>query len=94
MGKKEKMAKSEFKNLAWAIDLETYLEIIELATKHGKKTGDNMQEEFEEILKKKKDKFKLLGGTDKDADLLTGDCREKGLKVLNLNELDRRKKDE
>jgi len=88
------MEKNKFKNLAWAIDVETYLEIVELAIKHGKKSGDNMHEEFEEILKKKKDKFELLGGTDKDIDLITGDLREKGLKILNIKEIHRRKKGE
>lgn len=88
------MGKNEFKNLVWAIGLETYLEIIELATKHGKKAGDSMQEEFEEVLKKKKDKFKLLGGTNKDVDLITGDLREEGQNILNLNELNRSKQNE
>jgi len=32
-----------------------------------------------------------LGETEKDADLLTGDLREEGLKVLNLNEEQRKR---
>lgn len=80
------------KQLVWLIDLDTYSEIIELAQKRGKKVGDSMQQEFEEVLKKKKQKFELLGHTDQDIDLLTGNIREMGLKVLNLKEIQRRKK--
>jgi len=39
-------------NDMWIITAEIYLEIIELAQKHGKKQGDSMQEEFEEVKKK------------------------------------------
>lgn len=79
------------KNQAWKLDIGTYLEICELALKNGKKPGQSMQSEFEEILKKKKDKIKLLGETDKDIDLLTGDLRENGLKILNMKEIERKK---
>ena len=74
------------------MDIDTYLEIVELAYKHGKKAGDSLQAEFEEVLKMKKDKIKYLGATNKDADLLTGDVREQGLNILNLNEIERQKK--
>lgn len=74
----------------WKITIDTYLEIIELAAKHGKKSGDSMQEEFEEVMKKKKEQFKHLGVTNKDVDLMAGDMREKGLKILNIKEIDRR----
>ena len=80
------------KYLALSIDPKTVLEIIELAKKHGKQAGDSMQAEFEEIYKKKPDKFKLLGATDQDVDMITGNLREKNLKILNLKEIDRRKK--
>lgn len=78
---------------AYEIDLETYFEVYELAKKHGKKPGDSMQEEFEEILKKR-EKIKLIAKVDKDIDMLTGELRGKGLKVLNLKEIDRKKKNE
>ncbi|MHA1437893.1 MAG: hypothetical protein ACTSPD_09980 [Promethearchaeota archaeon] len=81
--------KNKFKNHLFAINIDTYLEIIELAKKHGKKPGDSMQEEFIEVIKKKKAKY--LGGTNKDKDLLTGDLREEGLRILNLDELQRKK---
>jgi len=79
------------KNKISLITFEIYLEIVELAKKHGKKSGDSMQEEFDEILKKYPDKVKELGTTDMDVDLLTGNLRENGKKVLNLKEEDRRK---
>lgn len=87
------MGKKENKHI-FMFDLDTYLEIVELAQKHGKKVGDSMQEEFEEILKKKKYKFKHLGTTNKDKDLLAGELREEGLRVLNLDELKRREKND
>ncbi|MFQ5454476.1 MAG: hypothetical protein ACE5D6_09865 [Candidatus Zixiibacteriota bacterium] len=49
---------NKFKNLVWNTDIETYFEIIELGLKHGKKEGDNLQAEFEEILKKRLDNNK------------------------------------
>lgn len=79
--------------MIWTLDIDTYLEIVFLAQNHGKKVGSNMQEEFEEILKKKKDRIKLIGVTDKDVDQLTGDLREERLKVLNLKEVERRNRE-
>lgn len=75
------------KNYIWQITLEDYFEVIKLAKKHGKKTGDSMQEELEEYLKNKKHNIKLIGKTDMDIDLLTGNLRENGLKVLNIKEI-------
>ena len=80
------------KNLVWLFDIDTYLAICELAKKHGKKAGDSMQEEFIEVMKFNRKKFELLGYTNKDIDLLTGEMREKGLKVYNPKEKQRRKR--
>lgn len=77
-------------NDMWQMTIEQYLEICDLALKHGKKAGDNMQEEFDEI--RKKYQLKHLGITDKDIDMLTGELRDKGKKVLNLNEEERKRK--
>jgi len=74
------------------VDMDTVMEIIELAQKNGKKAGDSMQEEFEIILKKYPKKFEFLGATKKDVDMLTGNLREKGLKIFNLKEIDRKKR--
>jgi SpoVK/Ycf46/Vps4 family AAA+-type ATPase len=76
------------------IDVDTALEIFELAKKHGKKVGDNCQEEFDEVRNKNPDKFVYVGNTEKDIDLLTGDLRENGLKIFNMNEIERRNKNE
>jgi hypothetical protein len=73
-------------------DIETTLEIFELAKNNGKKPGDNCQEEFDIILKQKPHKFIYLGNSDKDVDLMSGNLREKGLKILNLKEIERRQK--
>lgn len=75
----------------WTITIDDYIEIYEMAKKNGKKAGDSMEEEFIEYFKSKKGDIQLLGTGDKDIDLLTGDMREQGKKVLNLDEIRRRK---
>jgi rRNA maturation endonuclease Nob1 len=72
------------------MDISTYLEIVELAKKHGKKPGDEMNEELIEVMKKK-GKIQYLGKTDKDLDLLAGELRERGIRVFNPKEEQRRK---
>lgn len=78
------------KQIAWLTDIDTIMEVYELAEKHGKKAGDNIDSEFLEIMKKRKKKIKYLGTTDQDIDMLTGNLRESGKKILNLNEIQRR----
>jgi len=78
-------------NDMWLITAGIYQEIIELALTHGKKEGESMQEEFEEI-RKKHSEIQHLGTTDKDIDMLTGEMRDRGQKILNLNEEERRRK--
>lgn len=82
----------EKKNLIWQADIDTILEVYELAKQRGKKPGDDISKEFLEIMKKKN--IKPIGTTDKDIDLLAGDLREEGKKVLNLKEIERRNKEE
>lgn len=82
------------KKALWTIDINTYMDVVHLAKNHGKKIGDNMQSEFEEILKTKKDKIKLLGITETDIDLLAGNLREHGVKVLNLKEIERKRRNQ
>lgn len=77
-------------NKLYITDIETTLKIFELAKKHGKKAGDNIQDEFDEIRKQYPDKFQFLGKTDKDKDLLCGDLRENGIRVINPDEEKRR----
>lgn len=75
---------------AWQTDAEIILMVFELAKARGKTTGENCQTEFDEIREKYPDRFRFLGITDKDADLMAGNLREKGLKILNIKEVDRR----
>lgn len=82
------------KNNMFMMTINIYLEIVELAQKHGKKPGDSMQEELEEVMMKHKDEVKFLGQTDQDIDMVVGNMRESGIKVLNLKEIERRKKNE
>ena len=87
-------------NHIWTMNIEDYIiimeEAIKLAKERGKKEGDNIEQEFFEIVEKKKmtDKIKHLGKTEKDIDLLTGDLREQGLKILNLKEEERKRQNE
>jgi len=66
--------------------IKIYPEAIELAKKNGKKTGEDFGTELFEIAKKYNIKIDGIGETDQDAGLLTGNLRENGKKVLNLNE--------
>lgn len=83
-------------NNLFILDISTYLEIMEdaiiLGKARGKTEGDNIEQEFAEVAQKKVllNKIKHLGTTDKDADLLCGDLREEGLKIINLKEIERR----
>ena len=66
--------------------IKIYPEAIELAKKNGKQPGQDFGTEFFEIAKKYNIKIDSIGETNQDAGLLTGNAREEGLKVLNLNE--------
>ena len=72
-------------------DVETMLEVYKLAQERGKKAGDSVEEELLEVMNKKKEKIKILGTTEQDLDMLTGELRERRFKVLNLKELERQK---
>jgi hypothetical protein len=83
-------------NNLWLLNIDDFMTIYEeaiiLGKERGKKEGDNLEEEFFEIAKKKGmlDKIKHLGETNQDIDLLTGNLREKGLKILNMKEIERK----
>lgn len=89
--KKNRKANNILSMSMFITDIETTLTIFELAKKNGKKAGDSCQEEFEIILKERPEKFTYIGKTEEDIDLLTGNLRERGLKILNIKEIDRRK---
>jgi len=87
-------------NDIWTISIDDYLEImkdaVDLGLSRGKKEGDNLEVEFFEVARRKGilDKINHVGKTDKDLDMLTGDLREEGIKILNLNEQQRKNKHE
>ena len=75
-------------NRAYEIkDISIVLEIYERARQRGKHSGDNCEEEFAELLKERPEMFELLGHTSMDIDMLAGNLREEGKKVINLKEL-------
>jgi len=87
-------------NNLYLINPEDYLTIMEEAIKlgkeRGKKEGDNIEQEFFEIAAKlgKMEKIQHLGQTEMDKGLITGNLREEGLKILDLDEEKRRKENE
>jgi hypothetical protein len=89
--------KEKMKNNLWTMSIDDYLTIMEeaivLGKSRGKKEGDNLEQEFFEIAQEKGliDKIKHLGQTEMDKDLLIGNMREEGLKILDLDEEKRRK---
>ena len=75
-------------NNVWNLNFDEYFEICKRARGNGKKAGDSMEEELVQYMKEKN--RKPIAKTNKDLDQLTGDLREEGLKVLNVNEIERR----
>jgi len=77
-------------NAVFACSIEDYLTIMEeaviLGKERGKKTGDNLEKEFFEVAKKKNLMPQFLGKTEQDIDLIAGNLREDGLKILNMRE--------
>jgi hypothetical protein len=65
---------------------------MQLAYKNGKSAGDGMAEELNEVARRHPEWVEFLGNTEADADKITGDLREEGMKVLNIEE-EKRKKD-
>lgn len=69
----------------YVMTISDYLEIVELAKANGKKQGDSMQEELEEVLSKKENVKSIL--LDDDIELLKGNLRENGYhKILDLRD--------
>jgi len=81
------------KNLAFMLnDFKALPLRHQLGYKNGKKAGEGLIEEAIEVSKRHPTCVTILGYTNQDIDLLAGNLREAGLKILNLNELKRRKK--
>ena len=86
-------------NNLFMLDIDTYIEIMEeaiiLGKERGKKEGENIEQEFFEIAAKlgKMEKIQHLGQTEMDKGLITGNLRENGIKIFDLDE-EKRRKDE
>jgi hypothetical protein len=68
------------------------LKVYEKAKTNGKKAGDSIQTEFDEMLQIDPGAVTFIGQSTDDIDLMTGNLRELGVKVTNLNEIERQKK--
>ena len=73
-------------------DIDFMLKVWDLAKSRGKKQGDSVEDEFNELLKDNPGAVTFVGNTDLDADMLTGELRDQGVKVTNMNEIERQKK--
>lgn len=80
------------KNIIWSIkDLKVIPLIWQLGYRNGLKSGDKpTANEFFEAWARHKDWVEPIGMTEQDLDMICGNLRESGLKVLNTNELKRR----
>lgn len=67
---------------------------VQLACKNSKPRWMPDFEEFAEVYARHPNWIKPLGATEEDIDLLTGNLREKGLRVKSINEDLRRKNNE
>lgn len=68
-------------------DIDFMLKVWDRAKANGKKPGDDCQKEFDELVKEFPEAVTFIGHTEKDIDLLSGDAREAGIKVINMNEI-------
>jgi hypothetical protein len=66
----------------WQITIEDYLNIVEMAQKNGKKSGESMEEEFLEYMKLKNKKS--IGHTELNKEELIKEVVSHDKKVLNF----------
>jgi hypothetical protein len=75
-------------NNIFMLDIDTYLQIMEeaiiLGKERGKKQGDNLEQEFFEIAKKKQITIKKLGATELNKEELKEQYKSQGLNILDL----------
>jgi len=82
-------------NIAFIInDFRALPLMYQLGYKNGKKDGTGLAEEALEVSKRHPSWVTILGTTKQDAGMITGNLREQGVKVLNIQELERRRKNE
>jgi hypothetical protein len=74
----------------WNLNLDEYLEIVKRAKKAGVKEGESIEDFVLDYMKEKG--YTPMCETDKDLDLICGEMREQdpSLKILNMNEVQRR----
>ena len=82
MSKKKKKAK-----WVWKLNTATYLDIIDLAMSRGKKEGDSMRDEFEEILRTQRDEHNLLGVTNEAIKEMIDNMSEQDVKMPSIKDL-------
>ena len=82
------------KNIVWQIKNPKILLLIYMISyKNGLKPGDRPTAvEFYEAWIRHPEWIEPLGSTNLDVDQITGELREKGLKVFNPKELERRRR--
>ncbi len=82
-------------NIAFSLNNSKAIPLMmQLAYKNMKKPGAGLAEELTEVARRHPEWVTIIGKTEMDADLMTGNMRELNpkLKILNLNE-ERRKKE-
>ena len=67
---------------------------VQLACKNSRPRWMPTFWEFAEVYNRHPEWIKPLGATDQDIDLMVGNLRERGLKILNINETLRRNQNE
>jgi hypothetical protein len=70
----------------WQLDLDTYIEIVELAKARGKKEGESIEEELIEVMAKKG--IKPSGFTELTNDELMKEQASHGKNVLSIESKD------
>lgn len=80
-------------NTIWLVkNWKTLILLYQIGFRNGLKSGESpTDKEYYEVYKRHPDWLEPLGQTNIDLDMLTGELRERGLKVLNTRELERRK---
>jgi hypothetical protein len=70
----------------WSLDIDTYIEIVELAKARGKQVGESIEEELLEVMAKKG--IKSSGCTELSNDELIKESASHGKNVLSIETKD------
>lgn len=66
----------------WKLNIDDYIEVVELAKKNGKKPGDSIEVELLEIMEKKGQKH--FAATELNRNELLEEYKSKGIKALSV----------